>query len=300
MTMVVGAEAPARRAGEVHLYPREFVIAELAGRWTSGMKTIAVVNQKGGCGKTTTAVNLSVAFAESRQRVLLVDLDPQGHATMGVGYDPDEFETTIYDALVNPQIPASAGIVHTDLDWLDLAPSNVGLAGAEVQLRNAVGKELILGEQLRQVADHYDLCIIDCAPALGLLMLNALVASTDVIIPVQVHFYAFEGLKRLLETIRLLKERFHPCRARTLGLLLTFVEDRPLYTRKIQLRLRELFGDLVFDTVIHKTVRLVEAPDSGQSIFTFAPDSKAAGEYRALADEILMRLNIAEPAFAGT
>ena len=264
------------------------------------MKTVAVVNQKGGCGKTTTAVNLSVALAESRQRVLLVDLDPQGHATMGMGYDPDAFETTIYDALVDPQIPASAGIVHTDLEWLDLAPSHVGLAGAEVQLRSAVGKELILGEQLRQVADHYDLCIIDCAPSLGLLMLNALVASTDVIIPVQVHFYAFEGLKRLLQTIRLLKERFHPCTARTLGLLLTFVEDRPLYTRKIQLRLRELFGDLVFETVIHKTVRLVEAPDSGSSIFTFAPDSKAAVEYRMLAEEILARLNLAEPLFVGT
>ena len=264
------------------------------------MKTIAVVNQKGGCGKTTTAVNLSVAFTESRQRVLLVDLDPQGHATMGMGYDPDEFDTTMYDALVNPQIFAAAGIVHTALEWLDLAPSNVGLAAAEMQLRSAVGKELILGERLREVSEHYDLCIIDCAPALGLLMLNALVASTDVIIPVQVHFYAFEGLKRLLQTIRLLKERFHPCTARTLGLLLTFVEDRPLYTRKIQLRLRELFGDLVFDTVIHKTVKLVEAPDLGQSIFTFAPESKASEEYRALADEILIRLNLAEPVFGGT
>jgi len=264
------------------------------------MKTIAIVNQKGGCGKTTTAVNLSVALAESRQRVLLVDLDPQGHATMGMGRDPDEFETTIYDALLNPQIPAAAGVVPTDLEWLDLAPSNVGLAGAEMHLRNLAGRELILGEQLRQVADHYDMCIIDCAPALGLLMLNALVASTDVIIPVQVHFYAFEGLKRLLETIRLLKARFHPCSARTLGLLLTFVEDRPLYTRKIQFRLHELFGDLVFETVIHKTVRLVEAPDSGQSIFTFAPNSKAAREYRALADEILARLHAVEPTFAGT
>ncbi len=264
------------------------------------MKTIAVVNQKGGCGKTTTAVNLSVAFAESRQRVLLVDLDPQGHATIGVGRDPDEFETTIYDTLVSPQIPVSAGITPTDHEWLDLAPANVGLAGAEMQLRGAAGRELILGEQLRQVSDHYDMCIIDCAPTLGLLMLNALVASTDVIIPVQVHFYAFEGLKRLLETIRLLKARFHPCSARTLGLLLTFVEDRPLYTRKIQLRLRELFGDLVFETVIHKTVRLVEAPDSGESIFTFAPDSKAAREYRALADEILARLRVIEPVSAGT
>jgi chromosome partitioning protein len=190
--------------------------------------------------------------------------------------------------------------VGTDVERLDLLPSNVALAGVEGQLRQVLGKELVLGEQLRGVADRYDFCVMDCAPSLGLLMLNALVASTDVIIPVQVHFYAFEGLKRLLETIRLLKARFHPCSARTLGLLLTFVEDRPRYTRKVQLQLRELFGDLVFDTVIHKTIRLVEAPDAGQSIFAFAPDCKAAREYRALADEILTRLEIAEPAFVGT
>jgi chromosome partitioning protein len=150
------------------------------------------------------------------------------------------------------------------------------------------------------VADHYDICLIDCAPWLGVLMINALVASTDVIIPVQAHFYAFEGLKRLLETIDVLKTRFQPCSARTLGLLLTFVEDRPLYTRKVQLQVRELFGDLVFKTVIHKTVKLVEAPDAGKSIFTFAPDSKASLEYKALADEVLARLQASTPAISST
>jgi len=264
------------------------------------MKTLAIVNQKGGCAKTTTAVNLAVAFAESGHRVLLVDLDPQGHATLGMGLDPDQFEKSVYDVLTDPGLPTSSAIVRTHLEWLDVIPGNVSLAGAEAQMRHAPGKHLVLGEQLRQVADHYDLCVIDCAPWLGLLMINALVASTDVVIPVQVHFFAFEGLKRLLETIRLLKERFHPCSTRTLGMLLTFVEDRPLYTRKIQLKLRELFGDLVFRTVIHKTVKLVEAPDAGQSIFAFAPGSSAAAEYRALADEILARLKMAEPALATT
>lgn len=264
------------------------------------MKTIAVVNQKGGCGKTTTAVNLAAAFAGCGQRVLLVDLDPQGHATMGMGFDPDAFEGTVYDGLVNRRIPLERVAVATDVSWLDLLPSNVRLAGAEIELQGALGKELILGEWLRTGANRYDMCVIDCPPALGLLMLNALVASNDVIIPVQVHFYAFEGLKRLLETVRLLNARFHPCSARVLGLLVTFVEGRPLYTRKIQLQLRELFGDLVFDTVIHKTIRLVEAPEAGRSIFAFAPDSRAAREYATLAEEIGDRLRMGEPVFAGT
>jgi len=264
------------------------------------MKTISIVNQKGGCAKTTTALNLAAAFARSGQRVLLVDLDPQGHATMGAGFNPDNLERTIYDALVTPSVSLSSVIVHTEIEWFDVAPSNVSLAGIEVRLRETIGRQLILGEQLRQVADHYDICIIDCAPWLGLLMINALVASTDVIIPLQAHFYAFEGLKRLLDTIRMLKERFQPCAARTLGMLLTFVEDRPLYTRKVRLKLHEIFGDLMFNTVIHKTVKLVEAPDTGRSIFSFAPDSKAAVEYRALADEILARLTVPELAVAAT
>jgi chromosome partitioning protein len=259
------------------------------------MKTIAVVNQKGGCAKTTTAVSLAAAFARSGQRTLLVDLDPQGHATMGMGINPDRLERTIRDALVYPDLPVASVIVRTDVQGLDMAPSNVSLSRVEVELRCALGRQLVLGEQLRQVADRYDICLIDCASWLGLLMINALVASTDVIIPVQAHFYAFEGLKRMLDTIDVVKKRFHPCSTRALGLLLTFVEERPLYMRQIQFQLHGLFGNLVFDTIIHKTVKLVEAPNTGKSIFTFAPDSRPALEYKALADEILVRLQISVP-----
>lgn len=264
------------------------------------MKTIAVVNQKGGCGKTTTAVNLAAAFATVGRRVVLVDMDPQGHATMGLGFDPDVFELTVFDGLTRADVSVSQVAVASDVSDLDLIPSNVSLAGAEMHLQNMFGKERVLRQWLGTVADCYDVCVIDCPPALGVLMLNALVASTDVIIPVQAHFYAFEGLKRLLETVRLLKERFHACSARMLGLLLTFVEGRPVHARKIQLKMRELFGDLVFDGVIHKSVRLIEAPEVGKSIFTYAPDSTAAREYAALAQEVEVRLRGGQPVFAGT
>ena len=154
--------------------------------------------------------------------------------------------------------------------------------------------------RVRALNDRYDLCIIDCGPSLGLLMLDAIVAATDVIIPVQVYHYAFEGIKRLLDTVRIVAERFYPCSAQVLGILLTFVEDRASCTRQIQHQLRESFGDLVFDTVIHRTVVLIEAPGSGQSVLTYAPPSRAAAEYRALADETMARLNADEKIFAGT
>ena len=254
------------------------------------MHTIAVANQKGGCGKTTTTVNLAAAFATLGHKVLLVDLDPQGHATLGLGYDPNGFEKSAYHVMVDRYTSLSAVDVGTNVNGLHLLPSNVLLGGAELELRGATGRELILGEQLRTVSYQYDMCFIDCAPALNLLMVNALVASGNVIVPVQAHFYALDGLKRLIETIRLIRERFHPCRVRPLGLLLTFVENRTLLSRRIESGMRELFGSLVFETVIHKTITLAEAPSVGQSVLTYAPDSRGAKEYKTLAREALIRL----------
>jgi chromosome partitioning protein len=251
------------------------------------MKTISIVNQKGGCGKTTTAVNLAAAFAEKGYRTLLIDLDPQGHSTIGLGYEPDEMSLTIYDALLNVQIGMSDVILGTKVEWLDLAPSNVLLSGAELDLTGIVGREFVMSEKLRMVRDKYDFCVIDCPPSLGLLTLNALLGSTGVIVPVQVHYYAMEGLKQLFETANIIAERFNPRHVKILGILLTLVENNTLLSRQIQQQMREFFGDLVFDAVISKSVRLAEAPSAGEPVLIYAPESKPAAEYRALADEII-------------
>jgi chromosome partitioning protein len=251
------------------------------------MRVIVIANQKGGCGKTTTTVNLAAAFGRKGKKVLVVDLDPQGHTTLGVGCDPESFTKTIYNAIVDLNVPISDVIVPSKTENVDVAPSNVLLSGTELDLATVDGREFMLTEQFKTIDDKYDFCIIDCPPSLGILTLNALIASSDVIVPVQVHYYAMEGLKQLFETCEIIQEHFQPCKVKISGLLLTFVEDRLIFTRQIQQQMREFFGDLVFDTVIHRNIRLAEAPSAGQSVITYAPDSKGAQEYLALVDEIL-------------
>ncbi|MHC4616587.1 MAG: ParA family protein [Planctomycetota bacterium] len=250
------------------------------------MRTIAVANQKGGCGKTTTAVNTAAALAALGSRVLLVDLDPQAHATLGLGRDPDTLSKTIYDVLTSPHIPMSRVVVSTGVKGLNLAPNNILLSGFELELASVYGREYVLGTHLETLSKSYDICVIDCSPSLSLLTLNALVASTDVIIPVQTHYYALEGLKQLLETIEIVRERFNGG-LKILGVLLTFVESRTTLSRQVQRQMREFFSEMVFDAVIHRSVRLAEAPSAGESVLSYAPKSRAAAEYRALAQEIM-------------
>jgi len=250
------------------------------------MRTIAIANQKGGCGKTTTAVNLASAFAMLGSEVLLVDLDPQAHSTLGVGRDPENLDKTIYDVFTDTQTPMSRVVISTSMKGLNLVPNNILLSGVEIELATLHGREYMLREQLECVNGNYDICVIDCSPSLSLLTLNALVAGTDVIIPVQTHYYALEGLRQLFETIAIVKERFNN-KLEILGILLTFVESRTILSNQVERQMRELFGDLVFETVIHRTVRLAEAPSAGESVLTYAPESRGAAEYKALAEEII-------------
>lgn len=248
---------------------------------------ISIVNQKGGVGKTTTSVNLSAFLAIRGKKVLVVDLDPQGNATSGFGFDKSELESSIYDVLVN-DTPLEQVIQSTQRKNLDLCPTNINLAGAEVELVSAMSRETILKRAIEKVKEKYDFVLIDCPPSLGLLTINALAASSGVIVPIQGEYYALEGLTQLVDTINLVKKHLNPDIG-IYGVVITMFDGRTQLTRQVVEEVRKYFGDKVFNTVIPRNIRLAEAPSHGKTIAEYDAKSRGGEAYHELANEVIRR-----------
>ena len=247
-------------------------------------QTIACANQKGGVGKTTTVINLGTYLAIAGLRVLIVDVDPQGNATSGLGIDRSSLEGTLYDALTG-SIPVTDVIVPTGVDRLSLIPSSISMAGAEVELASTDQRERRLGQTLAGLADDYDYILLDCPPSLGLLTVNALTAADAVLIPLQCEFYALEGLTQLIATVNLVRDNLNPD-LEIKGVVLTMADGRTNLSADVSAEARRHLGGVVFDTVIPRNVRLSEAPSFGLPIALYRPDSKGAEAYAALATEL--------------
>ncbi|HEX6523045.1 MAG TPA: ParA family protein [Streptosporangiaceae bacterium] len=255
-------------------------------------RTIAVCNQKGGVGKTTTTINLGAALAEQGRRVLLVDFDPQGALSVGLGIQPHDIDATIYNLLMERDVTAHDVLFKTNVDGMDLLPSNIDLSGAEVQLVHEVGREYVLGGVLQPLMPEYDVVMIDCQPSLGLLTINALAAADGVIIPLECEYFAMRGVALLMETIEKVSHRLNT-KLVIDGLLATMYDSRTLHTREVLASIVNGFGDKVFHTVINRTVRFPDATVAGEPITSFDSGSMGASSYRELAKEVLERWRVA-------
>jgi chromosome partitioning protein len=249
-------------------------------------------NQKGGVGKTTTTINLGAALAEYGRRVLIVDFDPQGAASVGLGVNALEMDQTIYSLITSRHPDVLGAIVRTRVPDLDIVPANIDLSAAEVQLVSEVGRESVLKRVLRPALDDYDVVLIDCQPSLGLLTVNALTAAHGVIVPVEAEFFALRGVALLVETIETVRDRINP-QLTVDGIVATMVDPRTLHAREVLERLDEAFGDLVFSTRIHRTVKFPDASVATEPITTYAPTHPGAQAYRRLAREVIARGDVA-------
>ncbi len=251
-------------------------------------KVIALCNQKGGVGKTTSTINLGAALTEFGRRVLIVDFDPQGALSVGLGMPAHMLEKTIYNVIIERSITISDAIIRTSVENLDLLPSNIDLSAAEVQLVAEVGREHTLVRALRPVIDVYDYVLIDCQPSLGLLTVNALAAADGVLIPLECEYFSMRGVALLTDTIEKVRERLNP-KLEITGILPTMYDPRTVHSREVMARVVERFGDIVFDAVINRTVRFPETTVAGAPITVWAPRSAGAKAYRLLAREVIAR-----------
>ena len=253
-------------------------------------RIIGIANQKGGVGKTTTAINLAASLAVLEKKTLLVDADPQANSTTGVGFDLHNITKSLYDCMVN-DTPARDTVLKTEIPHLDLIPSHIDLVGAEIEMINYPSRESVLKNVLQDIRNDYEFIVIDCSPSLGLITVNALVASDSVAIPVQAEFFALEGLGKLLNTIKIVQNRLNPD-LQIEGILMTMYDGRLRLCNQVVSEVRRHFEELVFSTIIHRNTRLSEAPSVGKPAILYDAESKGSVNYLNLAKEILQKNNL--------
>src|SRR6187399_3201061 len=253
-------------------------------------RIIGVANQKGGVGKTTSAINLAASLAVLEFRTLLVDADPQANSTTGVGFDLHNVTQSLYDCMVN-EASAKDVLLKTEIPNLDLIPSHIDLVGAEIEMINYPNRELVLKKILDPIRDDYDFIVVDCSPSLGLITVNALVSSDSVVVPVQTEFFALEGLGKLLNTIKIVQNRLNP-ELQIEGILMTMYDGRLRLCNQVVAEVRRHFEEMVFNSIIHRNTRLSEAPSFGKPVILYDADSKGAVNYLNLAKEILQKNNL--------